>query len=333
MAYSRIVPELADESGRLVLELHGVLQEMDRARWKAEATDALRARLRAIQERMKALTDSSSPASSQPDVDRAEASDLRAKLLSMSDALATQLPEEETSLGRARVRWMAFRGELVPRYEALERLLVQLQVHVPSLRPTNFRRSFFHVLMAAATLAILYALPDPSWGIAITGALVAWAWTTEIARRRSKWVNDLVMKAFAPIAHPHEWRRINSATWYSTALFILSLTQAPLICAIGVAVLGFGDPAAAYVGRRWGRRRLVHGRTLEGTVAFFASASLVAIVAARLFAPELAWPLTLAMAVAGALAGAFAELFSLRIDDNLSVALSAAAAAAVVSWL
>ncbi len=309
-----------NESGRLVVELHAALQDMDPARWNEAAVGALRLRIGAIREKLSGLTAASW---STPD----GAPDLHTRLLSVSEALGT-LPDEDSSFATARVRWMAFRRELVPRYEAARSALRGHEIHVPSLRPTNYRRSFFHALMATATLAILFALPDPTWGIALTSGFLVWAWTMETARRHHAGLNGLLMKAFSHVAHPHETRRVNSATWYVTALFVLSLTRSPLVCAIGVAVLGFGDPVAALVGRKLGRVKLMHGRTLEGSLGFFVAGALAAFLASWVFAPAVAWPLRLAMSCAGALAGALAELLSLRVDDNLSVAIAATLAAA-----
>jgi dolichol kinase len=51
-------------------------------------------------------------------------------------------------------------------------------------------------------------------------------------------------------------------------LFWTDLHRAPIL--VGIAALGFADPAAAAVGRRLGERRYVgwgHGRSLEGSAA------------------------------------------------------------------
>jgi dolichol kinase len=98
-------------------------------------------------------------------------------------------------------------------------------------------------------------------------------------------------------------------------------------------VLGVGDPLAAIVGRAYGRTKLLHGRSLEGTLAFALSAALACFVAFVVFHPSLGVPLALGAAAAAALSGAVAELVSLRVDDNFSVPLSAAAGAWLVLLL
>ena len=109
---------------------------------------------------------------------------------------------------------------------------------------------------------------------------------------------------------------------------ILALV-APLPAAmLGVAVLGFGDPVAAIVGRRFGRTHLRAGRTLEGSPAFVVAASLASGAALTLFAPEVALRGT--VAIVAAVFGALAELFSDDVDDNLTMPLGAALGAPLV---
>ena len=93
----------------------------------------------------------------------------------------------------------------------------------------------------------------------------------------------------------------------------------------------FADPAAALVGRRFGKHPLVNGRTLEGSGAFFVVA-VIAITAVLLtLHPDLTTGWRMPMVVVGtALAGTLFELFSFRIDDNLSIPLGTAGVAAAL---
>ena len=124
---------------------------------------------------------------------------------------------------------------------------------------------------------------------------------------------------------------MNSATWYCTALFILALTGSTLVCSIAVLVLGVGDPAAALVGRRWGRVKLLNGRSLEGSVTFVATAGLTTVAFLSLFVTTVPFRDVLALSFSAALAGALAELLSRRVDDNLTIPVAAGLAAYVVS--
>lgn len=319
---------LADESGRLVVDLHGVLSDIDPARWHSGAADAVRQRLSELRERLGALRARLSERAHAPAAD-----EKLGRTLEELEARLADIPDRDMTMASAEANWMAFKASMFPSYEALRRALRDYEIHVPSLRPTNYRRNLTHVASALGCAAILWAVPSPSWAIALAVPACLMAWTAEISRRRSARVNAWLMRVLSPIAHPHEHHRVNSATWYTTALALLSLSREPLAAAVGLAVLGLGDPAAALVGRRFGRIKLRHGRTLEGTLAFVAVGLVGALGAVYAFEPRTPLLLALGIAAAGSVAGAVAELLSLRVDDNLSIPLSAAAAAFSVATL
>jgi dolichol kinase len=293
----------------LVHELHAALLALDAARFRETKRAELANRLQALRDRIHHA---------------AHASELgetpRARFGEIAELLHAQLPERSA----ARERWMRLRDELQPRYEALLVALREHAVHAPSLRPTNYVRNVFHVGNAIGVLALLVFMPS-AWLIPLASAFFGLAVFLETSRRFSARWNEVLMKLFGPVAHPYEHYRVNSASWYVGALFILAWMQRPMVAAIGVGVLGLADPAASIVGRRFGRHKLVHGRTLEGTITFALVGALVS--AAVLLGFGVAPLTTILVAVASGVAGALAELFSRRIDDNFSVPVLVAAAA------
>lgn len=235
------------------------------------------------------------------------------------------LPSPSLPPGRARRAWARQRARLLQAYAAWSKALAAYDIHVPHLRPTNPARNVFHVAWATVAALILGLYPDRATLLWFITPIAAWAWTMEGLRRRIPRLNQALMAAFAPFAHPHEWHRVNSATWYASALLLLTLADVPTASMVALLVLGVGDPTAALIGRRFGRHALINGRTVEGTLAFFVAGTLVAWPAVVGFA-GVPWLAGLAMAAAGAFAGAIAELVSRRIDDNLSIPLAAALA-------
>ena len=194
------------------------------------------------------------------------------------------------------------------------------------VRAENFRRSLFHVASGLFALALLRLLPDRAWLVGVSGALAATAWTLEIARRRSGAVNEALMRLFAPIAHPQERYRVNSSTWYMTALVGLALLAPQRSSEIAVVVLGFADPAAGFIGRRIGRTRICAGRSLEGTLGFVVVGTLAAIGVLAVF-HALPLPAMALLALAGASAGAVTEVVTTNLDDNFTIPVSVAIAA------
>jgi dolichol kinase len=215
--------------------------------------------------------------------------------------------------------WDKWRRAALPAYEAFAALVREGGHAAPSLRPSNPTRAVFHVMggTSAAMMVELVLSPDALVPAAL--GMAACAWSMEVARRQSDRVNRFLMWIFGPVAHAHEAWRINSATWFSTALVLVALMQSPVAALVAFLVLGWADPAAGIVGRRYGRTRLVHGRSLEGTATFAVVGAVVAWAALRVWHPELSVGDALLVAVGGALPGAVAELFARRVDDNLAI--------------
>lgn len=313
VSFGAMSSAVALEGRDLALQIHDALSELDRAR---RATfPALRERIVVHRVRLASLQTISAEFDREHPVATAAA------------ALATGLDAVPGS--DARHAWLDFRKDVQPSYERLATALREEDVLVPSLRPTNYARNVLHVASAATGIAALELMP--SWGatVALAAAFCATGWMLELTRRKSDAINRFSLALFGPTAHPHERERINSATWYCTALVLIALTGVVPAAVVALAALGAGDPLAAIVGRRFGRIKLVHGRTLEGTLAFVAAGSVAAGVLLTILHPGLGMVGIVGMAAVGAVFGAITEAISRRVDDNLTIPL----AAFVGAWL
>jgi dolichol kinase len=91
-----------------------------------------------------------------------------------------------------------------------------------------------------------------------------------------------------------------------------------------VLVLGFADPAAGAIGRRFGRTRIAESRTLEGSVAFVVVGAVVSL--AWLSITGVPFVRALVLGVVAGIAGALAEIASSkRFDDNFTIPVAVAA--------
>jgi len=309
-----MVAAVALDSRDVLMELHGLLKDLDPARWSADLRAALAARLIVLREHAHLVLDELKVASSSWAAALVEP---MARLVHTLDRAPTADDERST--------WMAFRATVARQYAALAEAAKDFDIHVPSLRPTNYPRNVFHVLNAVWVLCVVeYVLTTNARliGVAIFGAV--WAWSMEVGRRLSPRVNDLLMGVFAKVAHPHEAHRVNSATWYATA-FVLLATLFPLHLGVSsLAVLGLGDPAAAIIGRRWGKHRFANGRSVEGSLAFVGFGMAASVLALSLWYPELGWGSILATSLVVSASGAMAELWTRRVDDNFAIPIAGA---------
>jgi phytol kinase len=102
----------------------------------------------------------------------------------------------------------------------------------------------------------------------------------------------------------------------------------PLV-AVAIMAWGFGDAAAALVGKAFGRRRILHAciegaKTYEGTGAMIVTAAL-ALFLTLLFFAGYPWYLSLFIALLVAPVCGIVELLSWRGTDTVTVPLSTAA--------
>lgn len=202
-------------------------------------------------------------------------------------------------------------------------------MHVAVRRPENLYRSAQHVISALVVLLLIETIFDHHAAILVSSSFAAFAWTLEITRRRWPAWNRVLMRTMGLVAHEHEAHVVNSATWMSTGLAIIAPFFSLPTCALALVTLGFGDPAAGFIGRRYGRHKLVNNRSAEGTVAYALVAFLAGLGVLTIWHPELGVRGVVAAALA-AVVGALTELFCRNVDDNFAVPVLTAAAVGLV---
>ena len=219
-------------------ELYEFLVSIDPVVWRDDMTETARQALEALRVRADELQEQWAELS-------ADASDqVYANFRELHDILLI-----DDLLSEAAVEWDTLRLQLTPVYEGMAAALKGEGETVRHVHPTNYWRNGVHVFSGVAlTVAFEHVL---TWSTMLLLAVgwVTWAWSLEITRRRSERWNDLLMNVFGKFSRPHERYRVNSATWYGTALLGVALT-APNYCGVvGMLTLAVGDPAASLCGR------------------------------------------------------------------------------------
>ena len=130
-----------------------------------------------------------------------------------------------------------------------------------------------------------------------------------------KWVStrfrDLFFRVFKSILRTHEQKgAITGATFYIVSTLLCILFFDKPIAIVSIFFIIFGDTAAALVGMKWGRIKLIGNKSLEGSAACFIVCAVITLF----------W-LNPIIGLAGAFVATFVELLPLRIDDNLTMPL------------
>ena len=187
---------------------------------------------------------------------------------------------------------------------------------------SHLPRKLFHIL-AASIIPTLYYLEIFSWPVsAALVCSVALVWGgADWYRLHHPGFNEFALGVLGPLLKTKEAKEVTSSSHMLIASALVILFMEKEIACASLFFIAMGDPAAAVVGKRFGKIRFKSGKSLEGTLAMFAVCLGVglALIPSAL------------IAVAGALAAALAELYIVGLDDNLAVPLLSALAMTAVS--
>jgi dolichol kinase len=249
-------------------------------------------------------------------------------------AMADEFRATHPALDRLERHWQG----LGVSYEALRAHLRKVRDELPeaarlaALKPKNYARNVFHVLMALTGVLLYQLVLERPAVIAVTGGLVALMLTMEVMRRLSeRWNQRFVNGAFRHISRPGEAHQVPAATWYGLAIFLGAMLFPKPALLLGALALGFGDPAAQIIGKRWGRRKLLGQKSVAGALGFVGTVTCVSVVYLLLTLPSghaLLAPLPLlGLSLLVAVVGGAAEVLSGRLDDNFTIPMAAGLAA------
>jgi len=145
------------------------------------------------------------------------------------------------------------------------------------------------------------------------------AFVVEYLRFHVPKVNEYVKRLFAPVGRPREAEHVSSTTTFLLGSAIASLFPEP-IGAISMVMLILGDAWATLCGIKFGRRHLIGGKTLEGSLGCFVISCLSCFLMGKLFN----YPLSMVQSLAAALAVTMVEALTPMGLDNLTMAPVAA---------
>lgn len=252
-------------------------------------------------------------------------------LSDLNEAITAQSP---------RARIMAYYDELSRDYEqwlaafkARARAVgMTTPVRASSAKPLIRARTLFHIAMGVMAVSLYQFVITRTQAIIILYSLMSVVVGLEVTRRIwARWNHILLTSpVFHPIARAREYHKVNSSTWYLCALCIVAPLFSQPAVSIAVLILAIADPAAAWIGRRYGSRKLYRQKSYVGTLTFFMTGFVVAGAFLVGLWPAIPMARALGAAALCACVAAVAELFSERIDDNFTVPIAGAIAASVL---
>jgi dolichol kinase len=178
-------------------------------------------------------------------------------------------------------------------------------------------RKLFH--LTGSIIPAIYLLTDKQTALMVTAAIFVVDVILEMLRLKGFMKVPFIEKNMKK----EESNRLSGSFFYILSGLITITFFEKNIAISSLFILSIADPLSSLLGSRFGRVHLF-GKSLEGTMTFFAASFLIL----RVFS------FSLPIAVAGAFIASLTELFSSRpIDDNLSIPLVTALAMTLLSML
>lgn len=177
-------------------------------------------------------------------------------------------------------------------------------------------RCLFHALAGLALAGGIQVFQEEAFWLLL--GLLGLTLAIEALRLSYSPLNTWLVSRFGGLLKPREVARPTGVGYFLGGGLLALWMGGPEIAVASVVILALGDPAAALVGRRWGRIR-IRGKSLEGMLAFVAASLGVGLLL------QGAWEeLTLWAYFLGALGAALGEAIFSPLEDNLLIPVIAA---------
>jgi len=140
----------------------------------------------------------------------------------------------------------------------------------------------------------------------------------DVLRQMYPALNNLALKAMGPFIRESERNSYAGTTFLLTAALIVIFFFPPNVANLALLFLAIADPVASFFGILYGKDKIVNNKTLQGTLAAFASCFLISI--SFYFYFNIMTERLLMVSILSALVGASAELIPIgKIDDNFTL--------------
>lgn len=137
--------------------------------------------------------------------------------------------------------------------------------------------------------------------------------------------NKIFNKVFSLVLRKSEVHRFAGTTYLLTGVSLIAFLFPHSVVSLSILFLAFADPIASYVGIKYGTKKIVGQKSIEGFLAAFVVCSVLATLFLVGYYSSISMLLAVIIAVSAGLIGAFAELLPIgSVDDNLTMPIISA---------
>lgn len=186
----------------------------------------------------------------------------------------------------------------------------------------HLARKIWHMSTVFMMFVIQYHAPHFVSALILGVAFVLFI-SVDFMRLRSEKLNQFALTLMGPLMRQQELKGIAGTTYLLSGVLVIFLIFAKPIVSLSILFLAFADPIASYVGIRYGKDKILGGKTIQGFMAAFVVCTLITFLFLNAFDLQLSRHLVVAL-LAG-FVGAMAELLPVaKLDDNFTMPILSA---------
>tara|TARA_B100001971_G_scaffold214585_1_gene252929 strand:+ start:131015 stop:131722 length:708 start_codon:yes stop_codon:yes gene_type:complete len=191
---------------------------------------------------------------------------------------------------------------------------------LPTRKNLQFARRLFH-MANGVTIATLYWLSfTHQQAIHTLGTFACLLYVMEQIRINYPEMSQKLLPVMKFIMRAEEQLKESAMVPYAFAVLLTIITFPKPLALIAIYTLAISDPLSAIIGIKYGKRRVVPHKSLEGSAAFLISSFLISLFI--LSATIGGFSITvLVVSIVLSLGVSIFEMLPLKVDDNLTIPL------------
>ncbi len=186
-------------------------------------------------------------------------------------------------------------------------------------------RRLFHMFNGGAIATLYLVSFNHSQMIHFLGTIACVLYVVEQVRISYPETASKLLPFTRFIMRAEEQLKESAMVPYAMAVLLTIVAFPKHIALVGIYSLAIADPLSAIIGIRFGKHKLTPTRTIEGSLAFFLSITIVSLVILTGFNGKFDLLILFVASLLGILATAF-DMIPLKLDDNLTIPLFTSAA-------
>lgn len=191
---------------------------------------------------------------------------------------------------------------------------------LPTRQNLQIARRFFHMANGVAIATLYWISFQHSQMVHTLGTIACLLYVFEQIRINypEKAQKFIPMTRF--IMRAEEQLKESAMVPYAFAVLLTIITFPKPIALVAIYTLAIADPLSAIIGIKYGKRRIVSHKSLEGSAAFFISTLVISLVVLGAYSGGVNGIVALISLLIAFLSSGF-EMLPLKIDDNLTIPL------------